>query len=259
MRIPNWLKTLFYLFLVIGALINLLRPFKEYFEFIPVAFLFKYFVLPIAVLVPLIILFAAYRILKTRRGLTVYHTKREQRMKPLEETLEKLTSEDVYTFADDIATRWDTYDLLRKHGLTEFFPEEFNTVERAAEGKLVSWLELPNELGAVPDLIEHVENVTIAVEKKWFGEKDLVYRVFRFRIYEPHWAARNGWMRGVVGPYSTTAEPYDWPAVTFSRLNMDHEWEESGELPEVAPQEEALWVHENITVRHYQNSESESV
>ncbi len=208
----KWIKKILFLFFFVGVLVNLLRPFREY--LLPWVFLLKYIALSIGALLFAIVCFAAYRIAKVRAGHRKRDARRRERIAPLLQAIDagrSLRPEEILPYARNIATRWDTFDLLRMEGLTDLFPEEFNTVQLAAEGKLVAWLEAPNELGAIPDEIEHAEDVTIEE-----NGATVFYSVFKFRVFEPHWAAQNGWMFGVVGPYSADSEPYDWPDVTFS-------------------------------------------
>lgn len=71
-------------------------------------------------------------------------------------------------------------------------------------------------------------------------DNNAIYHVFRFKINEPHWAAQNGWMLGVVGPYFDDSKPYDFPHATFSRLDS-----------KISPEEEVHWVHKNIAMREW--------
>ncbi|MGH9819883.1 MAG: hypothetical protein ACRD43_06910 [Pyrinomonadaceae bacterium] len=130
-------------------------------------------------------------------------------------------------FARGVATRQATYEFLLYNDLVDLFLREMWTIEKAAEGRLVQWLESPNELGASPDEIEPVKPVPID-----FDGKKAFYHVFKFRINEPHWAAGNGWMSGVVGPYVDDGEPYDCPDAVFSRLNSSSD----------DPEDEVRWV-----------------
>jgi hypothetical protein len=69
---------------------------------------------------------------------------------------------------------------------------------------MVDWLMYPTELNAVPDEIELMKVVTVDT-----GLTDGIYDyyLFRFRTHEPHWAAKDGWMAGVSGPYLRKDEP----------------------------------------------------
>lgn len=149
-----------------------------------------------------------------------------------------LTLDDVLPYAKNPATRELTYQLLAENGKQVLFPAEYMSIEKAAESNLVNWLEYPTELDAVPDEIIHEKRVTIDFDGK---SNFLHYEVFRFRVNEPHWAASDGWMLGVVGPYFDDSQPYDFPNATFSRLSKVSD--------NITPEEEVRWVHENIAMR----------
>lgn len=52
---------------------------------------------------------------------------------------------------------------------------------------------------------------------------DLDYYVFRFRTLPPHWAADQGWLAGMAGPYLRSATPTtDRHGPTFSAF---HPWD----------------------------------
>ena len=149
---------------------------------------------------------------------------------------EEIEKSEIYSYAKDFKTRVTTYQLLEEHNLTDLFPKEFITTEKFAESYLVGWLEFPTELDAIPDEIEQTERVSID-----FDGNNVYYHVFKFRVNEPHWAGKDGWMLGVVGPYFDDSKPTDYPGSTFSRL--------SSKYGEVTAEEEAKWVHENISMK----------
>lgn len=123
---------------------------------------------------------------------------RSERMMYLSQIVKEgreLTEETVAPYAKNALTRVDTYKLLSSFEKIALFPKEYENVEKAAEGYLVKWLEFPTELDAVPDEIEYNREVGIAFEKN-----ELIYHVFNFRVNNPHWAAKEGWMLGAVGP-----------------------------------------------------------
>lgn len=60
---------------------------------------------------------------------------------------------------------------------------------------MVNGLIFPTELNAAPDEIELIK--TVRVDKPITGA--IEYFVFKFRMHEPHWAAKDGWMVGVSG------------------------------------------------------------
>jgi len=142
---------------------------------------------------------------------------------------------DIYSYAKNTLTRESTFLLLQHNDLVHLFPDEFYTIEKAAESNLANWLDFPTELGTGPDEMNYLKKVTIGLDEY---PCSLDYYVYSFKMHDTHWAAGNGWMLGVVGPYSQDSKPYDHPGATFSRFNNNSDKE--------APDEEAKWVHENI-------------
>lgn len=186
-----------------------------------------------------VVLFIAYRYFALKKESAQTHKLRFERIRPLYESLineEEIKKETLLEYAKDNTTRVLTYQILAEYQKIELFPNEYLTIESAAESSLVNWLEFPTELDKVPDDIEHLKRVKIA-----FDGSDVFYHVFQYRTNEPHWAAKNGWMLGVVGPYFEDSKPYDFPAATFSRC--------SSKVGEVEPENEAKWVHENIALK----------
>ena len=187
-------------------------------------------------------MFAVYRLSIVKRRNKKLGEERFERVKVLYDKLESgtaLTEIDVKPFAQNTLTREVAYQLLNEHNKTNLFPKAYYTIVKGAESNLVNWLEFPTELGASPDEIEHVKRVTFDFDE----ESNFVhYEVFKYRVDEPHWAAKDGWMLGVVGPYFDDSKPFDFPNATFSRV--------SSTVDKVTPDEEARWVHENISTRH---------
>ena len=188
-----------------------------------------------------IVTFLIYRLIVVKIQNRKINALRFERVKDLFDKLENeeaLTNEDVFPLAKSVLTREATYQLLNDYNKTDLFPKEFYTIINAAESNLVNWLEFPTELDACPDEIEYIKRVTFDLN----GQRDCVhYEVFKYRVNEPHWAAKDGWCVGVVGPYFDDSKPYDYPNATFSRIDST--------LDNVTPEEEAKWVHENITIK----------
>lgn len=180
-----------------------------------------------------------YRYFAFKRESAEIHKLRFERIQPLFEKLEsgnEISETDVLQYAHDNKTREMTYQILAEYKKTDLFPKEYLTIESGAESNLVNWLEFPTELNKSPDDIKHVQKVTIK-----FDGNEVFYHVFKYMTNEPHWAAENGWMLGVVGPYFDDSKPYDFPAATFSRC--------SSKVGEIEPEDEAKWVHENIALK----------
>ncbi|HXB06875.1 MAG TPA: hypothetical protein VNW04_07165 [Puia sp.] len=194
----------------------------------------------LGILAGLIVLFIIYRFQKVSAQNRKINRLRLDRVRPL---YDKLTSGqsadpgDVLPYAENVLTRRLTFSMLNSLNKKELFPEEYYTLIKAAESEMANWLEFPTELNACPDELEHVKRVSIDFD----GEAHFShYEVFKFRVNKPHWAAKLGWMLGVVGPYFDDSEPYMSNETSFSR--MDAEGKRT-------PEEEARWVHEHIAMR----------
>jgi hypothetical protein len=96
------------------------------------------------------------------------------------------------------------FDGLHKLERSKLFPRELRTQTALAESDLVNWLLHPTELGRPPDEIEFVQTVPFDTETD-AGWADIF--LFRFRTHPPHWAARDGWMAGVSGPFLRKDQP----------------------------------------------------
>jgi diadenosine tetraphosphatase ApaH/serine/threonine PP2A family protein phosphatase len=195
----------------------------------------------IGLIVLAIVIFAFYRLITVKRQNNKLNAERFERVKELYDKLEsglQLTENEILPFAKNVLTRQTAFQLLADHDKTNLFPKEYNTLIKGAESNLANWLEFPTELDACPDEMEHIKRVTFDFD----GQNNFVhYEVFKCRVNEPHWAAKDGWFLGVVGPYFDDSKPYDFPQATFSRI--------SSTLDKVTPDEEAKWVHENISMR----------
>lgn len=115
----------------------------------------------------------------------------------------EVDSDTFHTLAASAETRNILYDKLTEMNKQPLYPEEFKTQEAFAESAMVTWLIFPTELGRVPNEIECMKKVSYFTKK----EGIIDYFVFRFRTFEPHWAAEDGWMAGIAGPYLRKEEP----------------------------------------------------
>lgn len=155
-----------------------------------------------------------------------------------EQAFKKLNSGDTLSkyeiekFSKSIETRADFYNLLAEFNKESLFPNEYYSFEKAAESILTNWLLYPTELDTIPSKIELLKKVNYLENDTTF-----IYYALRFKTDEPHWAAKDGWMIGVVGPYFKNSKPYDWVTGTFSRLSK---------VNEITPEKEVEWTHKNI-------------
>lgn len=121
--------------------------------------------------------------------------------------------------ARDPTCRPALFKAFRDLGRLHRFPAAHLDQASLAEGEMVRWLQYPTELGAAPDEIELIRVDELSTDK---GPCDLF--VYRFRKHAPHWAATNGWMIGVAGPFLRSDQPtIDGLGLTFSRLDKEGE------------------------------------
>lgn len=195
----------------------------------------------ICILVGVVVLFVVYRYIKVHHQHRKLNEQRFDRIRPLYEKLKSnkdVNPEDVLPYARNVLTRGLAFQLLNGHDKIDLFPSEYHTLLSGAESQLANWLEFPTELDACPDEMEHIKRVTFDFD----GQGNYVhYEVFKYRMNEPHWAAKDGWILGVVGPYFDDSEPYNHASATFSRV--------SSTVEKISPEEEARWVHEHISMR----------
>lgn len=161
--------------------------------------------------------FVAWRLWATHAGARDVYLRLTERIAPVETRLsagQEPAAADLQRFAGDRETRQVLYDALKGHDRLALFPKAFGTPELLAEGALVLWLCHPNELAAPPDEIERMAEVP-APASQGRGAR---YFVFRFRTKPPHWAAKDGWMAGIAGPYDGTGPLPVELSGTFSRF-----------------------------------------
>jgi hypothetical protein len=104
------------------------------------------------------------------------------------------------------------FEVLRDAEKSDLFPKAFRTWPAMAEADLVAWLCHPNELQAAPDEVELMATVPAP------GAPTTHYFLFRYKTHAPHWAAKDGWMAGVAGPYDLSKAPEPYAPGTFSRF-----------------------------------------
>ncbi len=143
-----------------------------------------------------------------------------------------LSKSEIEGFSKSIETRADFYNLLAEFNKESLFPHEYYSFDKAAESVLANWLLYPTELDTIPSTIELLKKVDYLENDTTF-----IYYVLKFKTEEPHWAAKDGWMIGVVGPSFKDSKPYDWVSGTFSRLSK---------VNEITPEKEVEWTHKNI-------------
>jgi len=145
-----------------------------------------------------------------------------------------VSAEDISAVAARAETRNWLYQFLQNQKQEGLFPKKFLTQAAFAESDMVNWLVYPTELGRVPDEIELMKVVPIDTGLAG-GIYD--YYLFRFRTLEPHWAAKNGWIAGVSGPFHRQASPtvhaLGHTFSTFTKWEAMHPDDHVGDISEL--------------------------
>ncbi len=195
----------------------------------------KVLLIAVGSIIALIVLFIVWRLIATFRATDRRNTLIIEQMTPIIEMLKAGKSPDeseLRPYARRTDTRRALYEALKEQGKESLFPGEYMTLEAAAEADMVFWLLHPNELGCVPDAIELMARV-----RKEHEGMDLEYFVYRYRMIEPHWAARDGWTVGISGPYLKDSPLYTWAPGTFSTFEK---------YDSKTPEEHVNWLHETM-------------
>ncbi|MCP4899481.1 MAG: hypothetical protein GY906_21150 [bacterium] len=191
-------------------------------------------------IVGLVVLFLVWRVIATFRA-----TSRRTRevlaeinsvVQALKEHRDPDTA-DLKRFADHPRTRNVLYTVLAGEDRSDLFPAEFLNVDAFAESDMVFWLCHGNELGTAPDAIELMDKIRKTTE---IDSREVVYYVFRYRTFAPHWASEDGWLAGVSGPFLHEEPCATVRPGTFSRFES---------YDSKTPEEHAEHSHESM-MRH---------
>ncbi|MBN1513902.1 MAG: hypothetical protein JXB13_17935 [Phycisphaerae bacterium] len=172
----------------------------------------------LGILAVLIVAFIVWRLVVTALGQRRLMSRVLEQIAPIIDAVRagsEPDAEQVRQSAANPATRKVLYDTLLFHQRLDLFPAAYRTWEAMAEADLVFWLCHPNELGSPPDAIELMETVP---DPAGTGGSPRTYFVFRFKTHPPHWAAPEGWLAGVAGPFATAGDPKPGGTGTFSRF-----------------------------------------
>jgi hypothetical protein len=176
----------------------------------------SYVLIGVGVVAALIIAFIWWRYTSVGRGARQVDEIVEKELEPLERVLvfkeRPVTGEEVAALARKPQLRPMLYGLLKHYERLDLFPREYTTQEAQAAGQLAYWMMHPNELEDAPKEMELVESITRQVKGI-----EVRFFVFRYRMAEGHWAAKDGWLLGVAGPYPEDEVPYSGLAGAFSR------------------------------------------
>ncbi len=180
--------------------------------------------------------FFGYRAYAFRTASRRMNRLRSDRVKSLLEGVDRghmLSKEDILPFFRDRQMRHDAYSFLSASGRLNEVPPEFNNATSLAESHLSVWLEFPTELNAPPDEVVHLGRVRLYSNNE---NGTALYEVFKYRTHPPHWASREGWLLGTVGPIEEVNGVID-TGHAFSRFLS---------INSSTPEDEARWMNEKI-------------
>ncbi len=167
-------------------------------------------------IIALFVIFLWWRYTSVARGARQRDEKILQIIDPIGEKLasgQQLTEEEIEGVANISYARPFLYEALKHFERLDLFPEQYKTPEAQAESILALWMMHPNEYQDAPEKIELVEKVTRNLDTE---EGD--FYVFKFQLPEGHWAAEDGWILGLSGPFIKNDVPYSGVAGAFSRF-----------------------------------------
>jgi hypothetical protein len=166
-------------------------------------------------LVGLVVLFVGWSIWSVVRG----GRRRDERLitelEPLAQRLAgngEVTASEVATLAQRPELRYPLHALLKEHGRSDLFPGDWLNLQSEAEASLAYWLMHPHELQDRPERME-----LVATQTRKVGERDGRFFIFRYRMAEGHWAAKDGWLLGAAGPSFEDDGRYARLVSAFSR------------------------------------------
>jgi len=110
--------------------------------------------------------------------------------------------------ANQLATRILVYEVLKKYGKTELFPNEFLSREKASESYLANWLDANEDYDSLPDEISHFETKEL--------DSNTTVVIFKFNTFRPHVLSDKGWLFGYVGYDSSNTGFYAEPKFIIS-------------------------------------------
>ena len=170
----------------------------------------------IAIAGVLIVAFVIWRWMSVGRGASQRDEKLIARIDPIGKKIEAgetVSPQEVAALAARPEIRYMLFAALRQMKKPELLPTAYSSSVAQGESALAYWMMHPNELQDAPEVIEFIETIKRPVDGR---EAD--FHVYRYRMPDGHWAAKDGWTLGVSGPMAIGAEPYSDMPGAFSRV-----------------------------------------
>ena len=179
----------------------------------------KIAVITLAIVLVLLVAFVVWRWTSVSRGAAVRDEILSAQIDSLVRKIdggETVTQQDVAALAARPENRFVLFAALRHRHRADLLPGDYSSSVAQGESALAYWLMHPNELQDAPAAMELVETITRPIDGH-----DAEFHVYRYRMPEGHWAAKNGWMLGIAGPMPVAAEAYSEMPGAFARGDSD--------------------------------------
>ena len=125
-----------------------------------------------------------------------------------------VSSEEIEKLAGKPEIRFMLFAMLRQMDPPDLLPSAYISSIAEGESSLAYWMMHPNEFGDAPDKIEFLETLRRTAQ----GGHEVEFHVYRFRMADGHWAAKDGWQLGLAGPMRAGIEPYSEMPGAFARV-----------------------------------------
>jgi hypothetical protein len=176
----------------------------------------------------IVVLFFVWAIWSVARGCRRRDEKLFTQLDPIQKRLmnkSEVLPDEVYEVARKPEVRHMLFAMLKEQGRNDLFPKEHLNARSEAEASLAYWMMHPNELQAWPAEMLLVDSLTHDI-----GGRTGHFFVFKYRMAEGHWAAKDGWLLGIAGPIFEGDDHYAKLAGAFSRVSDREDTITSSEL-----------------------------
>ena len=168
------------------------------------------------VVIALLVVFIIWRWTSVSRGMRQRDEKLLVRLKPIGKKIESgqvVSAQEIEGLAVKPEIRYMLFAMLRQMGRLDLLPTQYSSSIEQGKSALAYWMMHPNELQDAPEAIEFVETV-----KRTVDGYEVDFHVYRYKMPEGHWEAKEGWILGLAGPMKSGVEPYSEMTGAFSRV-----------------------------------------
>lgn len=170
-----------------------------------------------AVVVALLVAVILWGVMSVARGMRQRDKKLLVRLAPIRTRIaagQTVSQQEIDELASRPEIRFMLFSMLRDMKRPELLPTGYSSSVAQGESALAYWMMHPHELQDAPEAIELVETI-----RKPIDGQDAEFHVYRYKMPEGNWAAKDGWLLGLAGPMKPGAEPYSSRPGAFSRAS----------------------------------------